>query len=267
MSFVTCSCGEGSCGEALRTSAWEAYYIWLTGRPVSLRYVSTRVLWTPFLYHSIEIEEVGNLRRRLIDRCIPRDTIYPTKSFPKFLCIKWSIFFLVCVDKVSCTGRHTGLREQGLESKTFCFHLLYFSETPEFLVTGKFHNKQHSMSFIFVLVFQQICWMECVHCNTVSLLSLPWLIRCISGENLRLDGSTVNDSHAEVIARRSLVRFFHYHLAILLSGKTDVKSIFVQKERQGKIQLRDGVKFHLYISTAPCGDAALFVHETTTRSV
>lgn len=88
--------------------------------------------------------------------------------------------------------------------------------------------------------------------------------KCISGENLRLDGSTVNDSHAEVIARRSLVRFFHYHLAILVSGKTDVKSIFVQKERQGKIQLRDGVKFHLYISTAPCGDAAIFVHETAT---
>ena len=80
-----------------------------------------------------------------------------------------------------------------------------------------------------------------------------------------MDGSTVNDSHAEVIARRSLIKFFHYHLAILLSGRTDVKSIFVQKERQGKIQLRDGVKFHLYVSTAPCGDAAIFVNETVAR--
>lgn len=89
--------------------------------------------------------------------------------------------------------------------------------------------------------------------------------RCISGDQLRMDGSTVNDSHAEVIARRSLIKFLHYHLTILLSGKTDVKSIFVQKERQGKIQLRDGVKFHLYVSTAPCGDAAIFVNETFTR--
>lgn len=91
------------------------------------------------------------------------------------------------------------------------------------------------------------------------------IIRCISGDQLRMDGSTVNDSHAEVIARRSLIKFFHYHLTILLSGKTEVKSIFVQKERQGKIQLRDGVKFHLYVSTAPCGDAAIFVNETVSR--
>ena len=91
------------------------------------------------------------------------------------------------------------------------------------------------------------------------------VIRCISGDQLRMDGSTVNDSHAEVIARRSLIKFFHYHLTILLSGRTDVKSIFVQKERQGKIQLRDGVKFHLYVSTAPCGDAAIFVNETVAR--
>lgn len=80
-----------------------------------------------------------------------------------------------------------------------------------------------------------------------------------------MDGSTVNDSHAEVIARRSLIKFLHYHLTILLSGKTDVRSIFVQKERQGKIQLRDGIKFHLYVSTAPCGDAAIFVNETVSR--
>ena len=90
-------------------------------------------------------------------------------------------------------------------------------------------------------------------------------LRCISGDKLRLDGTTVNDSHAEMIARRSLIKFFHYHLAILLSGKTDVKSIFVQKERQGKIQLRDGIKFHFYVSTAPCGDAAIFVNEPLSR--
>ncbi|XP_020620694.1 double-stranded RNA-specific adenosine deaminase-like [Orbicella faveolata] len=100
----------------------------------------------------------------------------------------------------------------------------------------------------------------------------PWTVvslgtgnKCISGDQLRMDGSTVNDSHAEVIARRSLIKFLHYHLTILLSGKTDVKSIFVQKERQGKIQLRDGIKFHLYVSTAPCGDAAIFVNETVSR--
>lgn len=94
-----------------------------------------------------------------------------------------------------------------------------------------------------------------------AVVSLGTGNKCISGDHLRMDGTTVNDSHAEVIARRSLLRFFYFHLKVLFSGQTDVKSIFVQKERQGKIQLRDGIKFLLYVSTAPCGDAAIFVNE------
>ncbi|XP_015767401.1 PREDICTED: double-stranded RNA-specific editase 1-like [Acropora digitifera] len=101
-----------------------------------------------------------------------------------------------------------------------------------------------------------------VHFSFIS--TFPAYVRCISGDSLRMDGTRVNDSHAEVVARRGLIRFFHHHIAILLNGSADEKSIFVQKERQGKIQLRDGVKFHLYVSTAPCGDAAVFVNESTT---
>ena len=36
--------------------------------------------------------------------------------------------------------------------------------------------------------------------------------KCISGEQLSQDGSTVNDCHAEVIARRSLIRFLYKQL-------------------------------------------------------
>lgn len=71
------------------------------------------------------------------------------------------------------------------------------------------------------------------------------------------------DSHAEVIARRGLIRFFLRQLAILFSNSGE-KSIFEQPKVKGaKIRLRDGVQFHLYISTAPCGDAAIFVAGNT----
>ena len=84
--------------------------------------------------------------------------------------------------------------------------------------------------------------------------------RCISGDHLRLDGTTVNDSHAEVVARRGLVRFLQRQLDLFHSRSGDAKCIFSQSQ-PGKVQLRRGVHFHLYISTAPCGDAAIFVNE------
>ena len=120
------------------------------GRPVNLPYVSTRVLWTPFLYHSIEIKEVGNLRRRLIDHRIPRDTIHPTKGFPKFLCIEWSIFFLVCVDRMFCTGRHTGKENKASKTKRSAFICCTCLKLPNFQLNSTVNNSPfHSFSFWF----------------------------------------------------------------------------------------------------------------------
>jgi hypothetical protein len=65
-------------------------------------------------------------------------------------------------------------------------------------------------------------------------------------------GARLLDSHAEVLARRALVRY----LAAQLSAdraETDTDAIFSGG------RLRDDVEFHLYISTAPCGDARRFL--------
>lgn len=79
--------------------------------------------------------------------------------------------------------------------------------------------------------------------------------RCVTGERLSMEGKTVNDSHAEIVARRSLLRFFYKQLGSYHDGG---ESIFASKEGSLRLVLRDGVSFHLYISTAPCGDGALF---------
>lgn len=79
--------------------------------------------------------------------------------------------------------------------------------------------------------------------------------RCVTGERLSMEGNTVNDSHAEIVARRSLMRFFYQQLNTYHDGG---ESIFTSKQGSCKLVLRDGVSFHLYISTAPCGDGALF---------
>ncbi|XP_031548654.1 double-stranded RNA-specific adenosine deaminase-like [Actinia tenebrosa] len=99
------------------------------------------------------------------------------------------------------------------------------------------------------------------------IVSLGTGNKCISGDQLCLDGSIVFDSHAEVIARRGLIRFFLCQLDILFANSGE-KSIFEQPKAKGtKMKLRDGVKFHLYISTAPCGDAAIFVAGNTSPTI
>nr|XP_033800502.1 double-stranded RNA-specific editase 1 isoform X2 [Geotrypetes seraphini] len=82
--------------------------------------------------------------------------------------------------------------------------------------------------------------------------------KCINGEYMSDRGLALNDCHAEIVARRSLLRFLYAQLELFLSTKEDQqKSIFIRSERGG-FKLKENVQFHLYISTSPCGDARIF---------
>ncbi|XP_036401703.1 double-stranded RNA-specific editase 1 isoform X1 [Megalops cyprinoides] len=83
--------------------------------------------------------------------------------------------------------------------------------------------------------------------------------KCINGEYMSDRGLALNDCHAEIIARRSLIRYLYSQLEYFLSHKKEEqqKSIFGRCEKQG-YRLKDNVQFHLYISTSPCGDARIF---------
>ncbi|XP_072503216.1 double-stranded RNA-specific adenosine deaminase isoform X2 [Notamacropus eugenii] len=80
--------------------------------------------------------------------------------------------------------------------------------------------------------------------------------RCVKGEELSLKGETVNDCHAEIISRRGFIRFL-YHELMKCSPTSWNDSIF-EMTHGNKLQIKKNVTFHLYISTAPCGDGALF---------
>ncbi|KAL8618940.1 hypothetical protein ACOMHN_020359 [Nucella lapillus] len=79
--------------------------------------------------------------------------------------------------------------------------------------------------------------------------------RCITGDQLSLEGNTVNDSHAEIITRRGFLRFLYQQL---LQYKDGQHHDLFEPGSRGKLRMKNGVTFHLYISTAPCGDGALF---------
>ncbi|NXR89071.1 DSRAD deaminase, partial [Hypocryptadius cinnamomeus] len=83
--------------------------------------------------------------------------------------------------------------------------------------------------------------------------------RCVKGEELSLKGETVNDCHAEIISRRGFVRFLYSELMKYdpSNPSSAEESIFEQTGGK-KLKIKSSVTFHLYVSTAPCGDGALF---------
>ncbi|KAM8794316.1 double-stranded RNA-specific adenosine deaminase, partial [Eudromia elegans] len=83
--------------------------------------------------------------------------------------------------------------------------------------------------------------------------------RCVKGEELSLKGETVNDCHAEIIARRGFLRFLYSELMKYdPSSPSSVEESIFEPVGEKRLRIKSNVTFHLYVSTAPCGDGALF---------
>ena len=67
-------------------------------------------------------------------------------------------------------------------------------------------------------------------------------------------GSALHDCHAEILARRGLIRFFAEQIKHAHQRQS---SIFAYNSTTRKYHLREKRTFHLYISALPCGDASL----------
>jgi hypothetical protein len=103
--------------------------------------------------------------------------------------------------------------------------------------------------------------------------------KCIGRGSLRADGTIVNDSHAEVIARRALCRYLfdevHAHAGACTPNECTlpVNSTLlvhdVLEKRDGDVSeatnndfryfsLRKSVSLYLYVSDSPCGASAIY---------
>ncbi|NWI10696.1 ADAD1 protein, partial [Crypturellus soui] len=81
---------------------------------------------------------------------------------------------------------------------------------------------------------------------------------CNYSQCFHLRGRVLHDSHAIVIARRSLLRYFYRHLLLFYSEKTRTeKSIFCTVPDSKLLALKQNINIFLYMNQLPKGSAQL----------
>lgn len=89
-----------------------------------------------------------------------------------------------------------------------------------------------------------------------QIVSLGTGTKCIGKSVMSMKGDILNDSHAEVIARRGCVRYLTEQLHRAVSGQSS--AVFCPGTEKGQWMVKPEVSFIFFTSQTPCGDASIF---------
>ncbi|KAJ7937406.1 adenosine deaminase/editase [Mycena leptocephala] len=89
-----------------------------------------------------------------------------------------------------------------------------------------------------------------------KIISVATGTKCLPSNKLPVDGESLHDSHAEVLARRGAVRWFLEEIRRCNTTNFAFESEWIYL-CDGKYTLKADVGLILYISTVPCGDASM----------
>ncbi|XP_037812583.1 tRNA-specific adenosine deaminase 1 [Lucilia sericata] len=115
--------------------------------------------------------------------------------------------------------------------------------------TGKPNEKEWTILAGVVLHHKQTAKSE--------VISLGSGTKCIGKSKLCPQGLILNDSHAEVMARRGLMRYMYHQLKNALLKSDGDESIFEWLPEQQKFQLKKDLTLHFLSTQTPCGDACI----------
>ncbi|CAL1701597.1 unnamed protein product [Somion occarium] len=89
--------------------------------------------------------------------------------------------------------------------------------------------------------------------DELKIISLATGSKCLPEIRLCEEGDVLHDSHAEVLARRSAIRWFLEEVDRSHTSPSD----WIDRPRSERFALRSNVQVVLYVSTVPCGDASM----------
>ncbi|OWF39624.1 tRNA-specific adenosine deaminase 1-like [Mizuhopecten yessoensis] len=92
-------------------------------------------------------------------------------------------------------------------------------------------------------------------CEIIDVVSIGTGSRCIGKSFLTDKGDIINDSHAEVLARRAFISYLYDQLTLVY---TDQESKVLEVTENCRVKVKAGVHFHFFSSHTPCGDASIF---------
>lgn len=97
------------------------------------------------------------------------------------------------------------------------------------------------------------CILQSHLAKNLQIVSLGTGSKCIGQTKLDDTGIILNDSHAEVLARRGFIRYIYEQIEYALKSEDSIFSLNEDKE----IFLKPNIHFHFFSSHLPCGDASI----------
>ncbi|KAH8353788.1 hypothetical protein KR059_011462 [Drosophila kikkawai] len=89
--------------------------------------------------------------------------------------------------------------------------------------------------------------------GSLKVVAIGCGTKCIGSSRLCANGYLLNDSHAEVLARRAFLRYLYRELK--------QEGIFQWDSKQKCYQLDDHLEFHFLSTQTPCGDACILAEK------
>ncbi|KFP81234.1 tRNA-specific adenosine deaminase 1, partial [Acanthisitta chloris] len=90
---------------------------------------------------------------------------------------------------------------------------------------------------------------------TKEVVAMGTGTKCIGQNKMRKTGDILNDSHAEIVAKRSFQRYLLHQMSLAASQQQC--SIFTPGTETGKWKLKPNITFVFFSSHTPCGDASI----------